>query len=366
MYDSQNEKIDLVSIYKSLVNSKRIVYLFTGLSFILGILIILLSKPIFTAKATILPIEQSQLGNLGGLGSLAGMAGINLNSLMGESSVMPVEIYPKIVYSFPFLNDLMLRKYSYEGFATPITAYEYYDTKNKSMGQKFIENLFPLTLVGDFFPKTPDSPPVLSPQLIAVSEDKMDAIRKLQNMILLDIDIKTDIVTITINANHPTTAAQYVQTTIELLQSYIIEYKTKQSREYLAFVQNRYNEKKLEFEHAQMQLFNYRDRHRNVLTDRMGFEYQSLEDEYNILATVYKGLAQQLEQSKIAVKHETPAFSVIQPPIVPNKKSSPRVFIIIFVSLFLGFSSGFLFVLYKNFWESFKNRLFEPQESDLV
>lgn len=54
---------------------------------------------------------------------------------------------------------------------------------------------------------------------------------------------------------------------------------------------------------------------------------------------VYQSLAEQKEQAEIAVKKDTPAFSVIEPVKVPIEKSAPKRSLIMVVSIFMG---GFL------------------------
>ena len=129
---------------------------------------------------------------------------------------------------------------------------------------------------------------------------------------------------ISVELGEPLLSAQVAQSVVDLLQQYVINYKTEQVRQNLEFIEERYQEKKEEYEAAQKAFLEYKDRHRNMISERIDVEYQLLSDAYDVASTVYKGLAQQVEQSKIQVKEETPAFSIIEPVLIPLKKSSPN------------------------------------------
>lgn len=48
--------------------------------------------------------------------------------------------------------------------------------------------------------------------------------------------------------------------------------------------------------------FNYKDSHRNTVSEWVDMGFQRLSDAYDMASTVYKSLVQQLEQAKISVK----------------------------------------------------------------
>jgi len=157
------------------------------------------------------------------------------------------------------------------------------------------------------------------------------------------------LVNIIVEVNEPVLAAQYVQKSIEILQKYIVEYKTQQVRENLEFIQERFVEKKDEYEKAQFAFFEYKDSHRSVILERVDPDFQRLSDVYDIASTVYKDLARQLEAAKIAVKEQTPAFIVLEPAKVPDEKSGPPKKLILVLSVLFGVVTGlgFIFVKYS-------------------
>ncbi len=71
---------------------------------------------------------------------------------------------------------------------------------------------------------------------------------------------------------------------------------------------------------------------------------------------VYKSLAQQLEDSKIKVKEETPVFTIIEPIVIPIQKSEPlRIFITITFML-IGFLGTVFYIFGKYYLNLRYNR----------
>ncbi len=340
----KDDEIDLIALIKTIWNGRKTIYYSVGIAVIIGLIIAFTSTVKYTASATLLPSAEKKGGNLGNLSALAGMAGINLGSMMGDASGIPAEIYPQVVNSYPFLNELVHQKFNFEEFEQPISIYDYVVADTiESVGTKIVKYTIklPWTLKDALLSDNEDVEIEDLPDygVLNLSEEELNAIGSVQDLIQIEVDKKTGLVSVSVEAKEPIVTAQYVQKAVDLLQEYVIAYKTKQVRENLEFVQQRYEEKKREYEATQKAFFEYKDRHRNMISERIDPEYQRMSDAYDMASTVYKGLAQQLEQAKITVKEETPVFTVLEPAKVPFEKSAPKKKIILVVSVFLG---GFL------------------------
>jgi uncharacterized protein involved in exopolysaccharide biosynthesis len=122
----------------------------------------------------------------------------------------------------------------------------------------------------------------------------------------------------------------------KLLQEHITQYKINKATDQLNFVEQRYLEKKKEFESAQDRLARFRDQNKNVTSAVARTDEERLQSEYSIAMNVYNELAKQMEQAKIQVKQETPVFSVLEPAMVPREKSKPKRALILIIWIFLG------------------------------
>lgn len=355
----QDDEIDLVQLVRTLWNQRRVVIYTTIIAVGIGLMVALLSPVKYTASATLLPQTETK-SNLGNLGGLASLAGINLSSMMGDATGIQPELYPRVVNSYPFLNDLVHEPFTFEKESAPVSLYEKRLADSiPGIGSTILKYTLrlPWTLKNALSGKEVSATKSLSGrdmEVTVLTEEEMELLEETSGDIKVEVDNKTGLVSISAELGEPLLTAQVTQKTVELLQKYIINYKTKQVRDNLEFIDARHTEKKREFEAAQRAFFDYRDRHRNMVTERADARFQELSDAYDLAAEVYKNLAQQREQAEIAVKKETPAFSVIEPVKVPLKKSAPRRSLIMVVSVFLGGFLGVMLVFGRMLWGKLK------------
>lgn len=363
----KENQVDIIDVAREVWTKRRTVIYSVVVAIFLGLLIAIFSPEKFESRAVILPQteEKADLGNLGGLASLAGM---NLGSMMGTSSGIRTKLFPMIIDSYPFLNEMVHTSFDYEEEKEPVSFYEKEMRESNpgvlSLIKKYTIRL-PWTIKNAISGK--DSITInlgTNPafDVIVLTEDEVELFETARDMIEVDIEIETGLVTISCSLEERVLAAQVTRRTVELLQNYIIEYKTQQARQELEFIKERLEEKRAEFEKNREAFFQYRDRNRNVLIERTDIKYQELNDSYNIAMGAYQNLAQQREQAEITVKKETPAFSIIEPAKVPVKRSSPRRGAIMIVTTFLGGIVGIGIVLMKMRLRGFKKAWKEKEE----
>ncbi len=352
----QGDKINLMALAKTLWNGRKTIFYSICVVVFIGVIIAFASPAKYTASATLLPSGEKERGSFGSLGALAGMAGVNLSAMLGEISGIRAEVYPQVVSSYPFQNELMHQKFNFKKYNYPISIYDYIkgDTV-KTLGKIILKYSLrlPWTIKNTLFP-IKDSYVKTDYGVVYLSKKDFKILERTRGIIKISVDEKTGRVTVSAEEREPIVTAQVVQKAVDLLQKYVIDYKTSQARQNLEFVQERYEEKKKEYERVQIEFFDYKDRHRNIDPNRVDLRYQQLSDEYDIITSVYKGLAQQLEQTKISVKEHTPVFTVLEPAIVPDEKTSPKRKIIFIVSLFIGSILGVGMVLAQQLWRNVK------------
>jgi uncharacterized protein involved in exopolysaccharide biosynthesis len=84
-----------------------------------------------------------------------------------------------------------------------------------------------------------------------------------------------------------------------------------------------------------------------------------LRNEYDIAYTIYRELATQREQAKIAVKENQTILTLVNPPVVPVVKSAPRRSIIIVGFLLLGVVISVGWVLISPVFKAIKEEITE-------
>ncbi len=356
----KNNEIDLIALAKVIWLGRKKIYISIFVCLFIGILFALLSPVTYHSSAVLLPQAETK-SDLGQLGSLASLAGVNLSSVMGDATGIQPDLYPNIVGSYPFLNELIHMQLNYINEDKPISFFDKELSDSVpglgSIIMKYTLGL-PWTLKNALFEnKTSlaiNQQVALNEDLIILDHREVQIFKKFHKLISVDVDSKTGLVSLSVEALEPYVTAQLANKTVELLQDYIIRYKTSQVRENLTFIEARFKEKKIEFEKAQQELFEYRDSYRNLVAERMDLRSQELEDEYNLSMSVYQNLAQQLEQARIAVKKETPAFTVIEPIKVPIEKFKPKRTIIVMVAAFIGGILGVLFLFLRLLIKKFR------------
>ena len=353
-----DDEIDLLALAKTLWNGRKTILTYVLIAGVLGVLIALLSPREYTSSTTMVPQTASSGSKLGGLSSLAAMAGFNLDMASGSEALSPM-VYPQILSSGPFQLELMNTPFNFSEVDHPVSLYEYYT----NIAQPGV-----LSLVGKY---TIGLPGVLIQAIKGEEANKVNSEEKgpfaftnkqesvskvLKEKVMLSIDAKQGLLTLDASFHEALLSAQVADQSRELLQKYITHFKTKKSADQLAFIEERYKEKKQEFEKAQNRLAQFRDQNRNMSTSVARTEEERLQSEFSIAMNVYNELAKQLEQAKIQAKEETPVFSVLEPAVIPHERAKPKKAMIVFIWLFLGGIAGVGIVFGKEFLSGIKQK----------
>lgn len=360
----QDDEIDLIQLAKTLWKGKNTIIVSITMAAILGVAVALLSPKAYTTSTTMVPQVSSKTGSLGGLSSLAAMAGFNLDMSGGAGPLSPV-IYPQILQSVPFQLELMNSLFTFSDAPEPVSIYTYYTEIAKpgvlSQVKKYTIGL-PFVILKALKGEQPEATlPSESSGIIGLTNDQEEVRKLMAENISLATDTKDGYLTLTVTMPEALTAAQVGVKAQEMLQRYITEFKIAKASDQLKFVEERYNEKKAEYEKAQARLASFRDRNKNVTSAIARTEEERLNGEFNIAYNVYNELAKQLEQARIQVKEDTPVLSVIKPVVVPIEKSKPKRAMILAVWLFLGIVAGVGIVLGKGYLADIKRKFNEGE-----
>lgn len=357
----QDDEIDLIQLAKTLWKGKNTIIVSIVVAAILGVAVALLSPKAYTTSSTMVPQVSSKGSSLGGLSSLAAMAGFNLDMSGGAGPLSPV-IYPQILQSVPFQLELMNTPFTFSDSPEPVSIYTYYTEIAKpgvlSQLKKYTIGL-PFVILKALKSDDPESAISGGSGMVALTE-KQEEIRKImEENVSLVADMKEGYLTLSVTMPEAVISAEVGIKVQEMLQRYITEFKIAKAADQLKFVEERYAEKKAEYEKAQARLAAFRDRNKNVTSAIARTEEERLNGEFNIAYNVYNELAKQVEQARIQVKEDTPVLSVIKPVVVPIEKSKPNRPMILAIWLFLGIVAGVGIVLGKGYLADIKNKFQE-------
>lgn len=346
----QEDEIDLLELARTIWGRREFIAKVTGVFLALGILIAVTSKVEYKSSCRLMPENQEGMkAGLGGLGDLAGLAGINLST--GVSGSLTPDLYPEIVKSIAFQLELIEIPILFENKDTLLSAKYYFEKLDKRT---------PLSYVGEYTVGLPakiyeffNAPRVQSNgtskgPYIRLSNRESAMIEGFESRISVEVDSKTGIITISGEMPDAFASADLTQKVVDKLTQAITQYKIEKASDHLKFVEAQFRNAKNEYEAKQASLAQFAERNRNLSSPLAEIEFQRLQNEMSIAFEVYKGLAAQLEQSKIKVKEETPVFTVLEPVHVPNTKSKPKRMMTLFIYAIFGGFVGIGWVIIRN------------------
>jgi len=344
--ENHSDEIDLTELLRKLWAKRNFILKITALSLLLGLFVALFSPVQYTSTCIVVP-QSGEDKTGGGLGSVAAMMGVNLGTAMiNEGTLSPV-MYPEIIKSVPFTREIMKTKVIVEkSNGKPIALQDYY---SDSQYQKF--NLLgavkkyslglPGVLIGalrsdkgsQVVEHTLSSDSTTVYTLSAKEKSIYDAI---QGAIIIEPNSKDGYVTLGYTFSEAQVAAAVTDQLYRNLEVYVSRFKSEKLEDNLKFVEQSYETARKEFINAQKRLAQFQDANRGLTTASALSMETRLRNEYDVAFSIYRELATQREQAKIAVKENQTILTMVNPPVVPLEKSAPRRSIILIGFLFLG------------------------------
>ncbi len=322
--DEDEIEIRLSDIVQFLRRSRKVIIL-SGLVFMAIGALYAFSKPnLYSSQVTVMPEIQAKAGGLGGLGSLAGLAGIDIGSVAsGNTDAIRPDIYPDVLKSVPFALQILKE---------PV--YSQLLEKETSL-QIFIEEQQRQSWLGGLLgsgdgEEAPVPDPKNRSMTLHITKKQEALINQIRSAVIATYDKKSGIITVNATLPDAVVAATVARKSLEYLTNYIASYRTEKSRNQVRFLAHQVGDAKGRYQGAEYALSSYRDRNRNLFLETAKLEEQRLQADFVLTQNVYSELSKQLEQAKIKVAEESPVFKVLEPALIPLRKSDPkRTFIII-------------------------------------
>lgn len=357
--DEKSQQFDIVWLIRYFWAKRWLIAKVTAILLALGMVKYFVSPKKFTASASLIAVED---GNMSvGLGSLASIAGINIGNGEVGSMIITRELFPKVTKSTPFLMKIMDVKVPWMKPDTVMSTYEYIVADTVMDFGKLLYKYtvgLPGVIITAIKGKNQSVSVGEDAPYMSLTEKQRDAIESLKDRIIVDEDEQYGTIEISVVSESALQSAVLASAVIDSLQETVTEYKTRRAKKIYDFLLERYLDAQNEYETNRKKLMGYRDSHRNMVLERVDYEYQKLSDQYDLSYSILKSLSQQIEKSKIEVMEDTPIFSVVEPVVVPDKKSSPKLLLHIIGSVFLGMFLSIGWLLMRLAWFQF----FEPEK----
>jgi len=329
--------IDFSAFFKIIWKEKIWIVLITILFAFGGIYYALTAREEFVSSGKILPEFQSKVGGLGQFAGLASLAGVDLSSAAGAaggaSDAIRPDLYPDVLKSTPFFLELLKIKVRTK------------DNKEMLFGQFYDK----FVLDNDIKEKDTKINFPTNNQYIAVSYQTEKNLKDLRQRIEAVNDKKTGLITVTVKLPDPVVATIITDYSMNFLTNYITNYRTEKSKRDLDFLAERLDAAKGKYFNNQAKKAQYSDQYQLSMMKLQVADLQRerIESEYKISSTFYNTLLQKYEEAKLKLQQETPVIKVLEPPVVPNKRSEPKRAIVVLITTFFGVFLGVIFGLIR-------------------
>ena len=171
--------------------------------------------------------------------------------------------------------------------------------------------------------------------------------KEIEKNVVCDVDRKTLVITIDVTDTDPYIAATMADSVRVRLQRFITDYRTSKARIDLEYNKKLLVESEARYEKARKAYADYADANRSILFENMRSERTKLENKMQIEYRAYSQVLAQLQLAEAKVQEETPAFTILQPAIVPVKKEGPNRAIVCLMFLFLACMGTTIYVWHK-------------------
>ena len=360
----KEDEIDLLALLMKIWQGKKTILKYFIIFLLIGIFIAIFSKKEYTATSMVLAQESNSSAG-GGLSSLASLAGINLGSSSGE--LISPKLYKSIATSIPFLRKMVEVPIQTSQSSNPITYKEYCNKYQKTNALDVVKK-YTIGLPGVIF-SSEEKETVTSAnmsgdslQVYRVTKEEKELFSSLSSQFQINVNEKDNTIDFSFSLEDPVAAAQMLYQAKKTLQETIIAFKTQKAKSQLDFIERQYEEAERNFKEKQLKLAAFQDSNRGLITAVPMTRQTQLQSEYSLANNVYIELAKQLENQKIKLQEDTPAFIDIEPVSIPLEKSKPKRGIIIAIWGFLGVVIGIGTIFGKDFIKSIKEKSSSKEE----
>lgn len=164
-------------------------------------------------------------------------------------------------------------------------------------------------------------------------------VKMLRNAISLDVNTRTNVVKFSVEARTPQLAQALAETTLADLNQANVELRRARAAAEREFTVDRATAARLGLDSAEQALAMFYQRNRSISSSPdLQMEEARLKRGVDMAQQVYVQLRMQAEQAGLQEVRNTPTVSIIDPPLVPVKRSRPNRRLAVALGLLIGLS----------------------------
>lgn len=271
----------------------------------------------YTAKTTFVPETSSQGQLPSGLSGLAGQVGLTIGSGPEQSP----EFYSSILTSRATLEEVLRTKYP----------------------------------IPDDRPQRGDSATLL--QLLReggrdASDSLYRGVKRLRELISVDVDDETNIVALSVDAHDPVLAANVARRFLQYLNDFNTNSRQSQAREKRLFLESRLAEAATSLTDAEGQLRQFYERNRSwQQSPSLVYEQGRLQRQVDIRQDLYLSLSHEYQAARLEEVNDTPVITTIDPAVPPARRARPKRAILTIVGFFAGAMIAVIYIVAAGYWK---------------
>ncbi|WP_243303379.1 hypothetical protein [Geothrix oryzisoli] len=242
----------------------------------------------YTSEGRVLP-DLKHLSNLGGLAAAGEALGLGAQIGGGGQDALYVDILKS-----RWLGDQVLD----ETYTYKVRSWMFGEPETRAT-----------TLLGYFKEKNKDK-----------------GFKALMSVINIKRDVKTNLVTITVETRSPELSQAVVKKALTLLDQYLIEKVQTQGKAKAIYLEQRLKEAAIEFQKAEDGLARFQANNRTYSSSSdpaVRLRGQHLENDLELHKQLFSQLTYQLEQARLDEKKDVPTLSILDSGTLPIQKSGP-------------------------------------------
>ena len=350
MEEKRPEVIDLRIIFNKIWDNRKLFYKVLPIVFVLSCIYIF-SLPRYYKSETTLAPEMENSGASGVLGSLASSFGFDLSEMQTTDAITPL-LYPDLMEDNGFVSSLMNIKVVSQDEEINTTYHDYLQSHQKEAWWNY-----PINLIKSLLPKKDDkggSKNGYDPYNLTRKED--DILNKARKKIEIDIDKKTGVISIDVEAQDPLICKILADSIKERLQIFITDYRTNKARTDYQYYKKLTEEAKHEYEKARQQYGSLSDANSKAALRSVELKIEDMENDMQLKFNAYTTINTQLQAAKAKVQEKTPAFTVLKGAAVPIKPTGPKRMIFIFGMLILAAFGTMVYIIKNDIISAIKQK----------
>jgi uncharacterized protein involved in exopolysaccharide biosynthesis len=168
-------------------------------------------------------------------------------------------------------------------------------------------------------------------------------IRKLRGSLRITPDVKTNVVSLGVDARDPQLAYQIAQALLVNLDSFNVSVRRSRAGNERAFLEDRVSDAKNELQAVEGDLERFLNSNRSDTrsSPSLAFRETRLRRNVDLAQTRFVELQRQLDQARVQEVRDTPAITVLDKPNVPARPDRPRRKLVVLVVLAVGMLAAY-------------------------